>query len=202
MPKKPRKTKLAGPYIRAYKGPVYGGLGEDPQDPQDPPTKKARVRRESCALRPNATIQLCMRRQKPSVHPPVSDANSVCHIMRGLKDAAEENFYALHLDTRHNIIEIDHVSKGSVNGVEAHPREVFKSAILNNAAAIIIVHNHPSGDPTPSSMDLQLTKRIKEVGDLVGIQVLDHVIVGKTCKSIAEMGWMGADFAGYKKKIE
>lgn len=94
-----------------------------------------------------------------------------------LKDKKKEHFYVLSLDTRNHLLESEEVSKGSLDSSIVHPREVFKEAIANSAASVIFVHNHPSGDPTPSTDDIQLTKRLKEAGELVGIEVLDHIVV-------------------------
>lgn len=94
-----------------------------------------------------------------------------------LKGKKKEHFYVLSLDTRNHLLESEEVSKGSLDSSIVHPREVFKEAIANSAASVIFVHNHPSGDPTPSNDDIQLTKRLKEAGELVGIEVLDHIVV-------------------------
>ncbi len=82
------------------------------------------------------------------------------------------------LDRKNRVIGINTVSVGSLSSAVVHPREVFKPAILSNAAALIFGHNHPSGDPAPSPEDRVLTKRLVEGGKLLGIQVLDHIIVG------------------------
>ena len=87
-------------------------------------------------------------------------------------------FITLHLDGKNRIICMDLVSIGSLNQSIVHPREVFKTALLSNAAAIILVHQHPTGDPGPSSEDLAITRRLKEAGEIMGIKVLDHIIVG------------------------
>jgi DNA repair protein RadC len=94
-----------------------------------------------------------------------------------LKGKKKEHFYVLLLDIRNHLLELEEVSMGSLDSSIVHPREVFQKAILNSAASIIFVHNHPSGDPTPSNDDIQLTKRLIQVGELVGIEVLDHIIV-------------------------
>lgn len=73
---------------------------------------------------------------------------------------------------------VDCVSVGSLNQSIVHPREVFKTALISNAAALVLIHNHPSGDPSPSSEDIAITRRLKEAGDLLGVKVVDHVIVG------------------------
>jgi len=91
---------------------------------------------------------------------------------------AKEYFFTMHMDGKNRISCIDCVSIGSLNQCIVHPREVFKTALLSNAAAIILVHNHPTGDPSPSSEDIAITRRLKEAGELLGIKVLDHVIVG------------------------
>jgi DNA repair protein RadC len=85
----------------------------------------------------------------------------------------------LHLDSKHRILRDEVVSVGALTGTVAHPREVFKSAIKESAHSVILVHNHPSGDPTPSDEDLQMTKRLIESGEILGIKVLDHVIIGR-----------------------
>ena len=90
-----------------------------------------------------------------------------------------EQFMILHLDTKNKIIKDEIVSVGTLNASLIHPREIFKSAIKESAYAVILVHNHPSGDPEPSEEDKQITERLFEAGDLLGIKVLDHVIVGK-----------------------
>ena len=95
-----------------------------------------------------------------------------------LQDEPSEVFGILCLTTKHRVIAYHEVSRGALDATLVHPREVFKAAILANAAAIILAHNHPSGDPTPSPDDEALTRQVVAAGDLLGIQVLDHVIVG------------------------
>ncbi len=92
------------------------------------------------------------------------------------------------LNTKNNITGINVVSIGSLNSSLVHPREVFKAAILGNAAAIILAHNHPSGDPSPSPEDLEITRRLVEAGKILGIEVLDHVIIGDRWESLKERG--------------
>ena len=89
-----------------------------------------------------------------------------------------ENFIIACLDARNNITAIHTVSVGSINETRAHPREVFKIAILANSASIIIAHNHPSGDPSPSEEDVNVTRRITNAGKILGIEVLDHIVIG------------------------
>jgi DNA repair protein RadC len=94
-----------------------------------------------------------------------------------LKGKKKEHFLVVLLDTRNQLIRLSNVSVGSLSANIVHPREVFKEAISSSASACIFVHNHPSGDPTPSKEDIELTKRLIKVGEIVGIDVLDHIIV-------------------------
>jgi DNA repair protein RadC len=96
-----------------------------------------------------------------------------------LVDEKREMFYALLLDTKYRFISKVRISEGSLGASLVHPREVFRPAIREAAAAVLFVHNHPSGDPAPSGEDRRITERLREVGELVGIPVLDHVIVGR-----------------------
>lgn len=95
--------------------------------------------------------------------------------MRYLK---KEHFVILHLDTKHCVIGEETVSVGSLDASIVHPREIFKSAVKRSASAILCVHNHPSGDPTPSPEDISVTKRLVQAGKLLGIDVIDHIVVG------------------------
>jgi len=96
-----------------------------------------------------------------------------------LKDKKEEHFYILMLNTQNNVIGEERISIGILDASIVHPREVFKPAIRNSASKIILVHNHPSGDPTPSAEDKEITRRLMEAGEGLGIKVVDSVIVGK-----------------------
>jgi DNA repair protein RadC len=89
-----------------------------------------------------------------------------------------EVFGVLCLTTRYDPLAFHEVSRGSLDATTVHPREVFKAAVLINAAAIIVGHNHPSGDPQPSADDCQLTERLRRAGELLGIPLIDHVVIG------------------------
>ena len=95
-----------------------------------------------------------------------------------LRKEKRELFIVVLLNARHEVLATETVSVGSLNASIVHPREVFLPAILRSAASVVLVHNHPSGDPEPSEEDLTITKRLVEVGDLLGIGVLDHLIIG------------------------
>lgn len=106
-----------------------------------------------------------------------AQAATLCRSIIGQND--REELLALLLDAKHKVSAVHSVSVGSLTLSIVHPREVFKMAIISNAAAMIIAHNHPSGDPTPSQEDRQLTTRLKECGELIGISVLDHLVIGE-----------------------
>jgi len=107
-----------------------------------------------------------------------SPADAANLIMVELREFKQEILKVLLLNTKNVVIGIHNASMGSLNSSIVHPREIYKEAIRKSAAAIIMVHNHPSGDPTPSSEDIAATGRIKEVGKIIGIELLDHVIIG------------------------
>ncbi len=102
----------------------------------------------------------------------------------------QELFLVIGVDIRNGLIDVVEVARGSVAHVEVHPREVFRPLVRMAAAGAVLVHNHPSGDPTPSPDDIELTRRMREAGDLVGIPVIDHVVIGeRSFRSIGE--WLG-----------
>ena len=97
------------------------------------------------------------------------------------KEKKQEEFYVLYLDNKKNYLEKKRLFIGSINYSIAHPREIFKNAYLLSASFIICLHNHPSGDPTPSKEDIQITKNINEIGALHAIFLIDHIIIGRDC---------------------
>ncbi|MBP6874831.1 MAG: DNA repair protein RadC [Candidatus Eisenbacteria bacterium] len=107
--------------------------------------------------------------------------------------AQKEHFLAVHLNTRHVPTSLEVVSIGTLSTSLVHPREVFRSAISSGTASLILVHNHPSGDPTPSPDDIEITTRLLKVGELVGIEILDHVILaGERYFSFREESLLGS----------
>ncbi len=95
-----------------------------------------------------------------------------------VQEEAQEVFGILILNTKNKIVAVHEISRGILNSSLIHPREVFKPAVLHNASSIICFHNHPSGDPNPSKDDVDVTRRLVEAGEIMGIDILDHVIVG------------------------
>lgn len=103
----------------------------------------------------------------------------------------QEVFMVITLNSKNNILSKKEIFKGSLNSSLVHPREVFKEALKSSAASIIVCHNHPSGDPTPSKEDINVTKRIKECGNIMGIELLDHIIIGdNNYISLKEKGYL------------
>jgi DNA repair protein RadC len=100
-------------------------------------------------------------------------------IRAGIQDKAKEHFKLILLNSRNRVISISNISTGTLTTSLVHPREVFKEAITHSAASVVLAHNHPSGDPEPSEDDLKITKKLVESGKILGIEVIDHIIVGK-----------------------
>ena len=110
----------------------------------------------------------------------VSSPNDVASMLYGeMGTFNQEVLKLIILNTKNEITKIKDVFKGSLNSSLVHPREIFNEAIRNSAASIIICHNHPSGDPTPSDEDIKVTTRLKECGEIIGIKLIDHIIIGR-----------------------
>ncbi|PIV20769.1 MAG: hypothetical protein COZ69_09525 [Deltaproteobacteria bacterium CG_4_8_14_3_um_filter_45_9] len=110
----------------------------------------------------------------------IKDPQSVVKAIRAsIKDKAKEHFKLILLNPRNRIIGISTISIGTLNASLVHPREVFKDAITHSAASVVLAHNHPSGDPEPSEDDIKITKKLVESGKILGIEVIDHIIIGK-----------------------
>ncbi|MFF2092054.1 MULTISPECIES: DNA repair protein RadC [Paenibacillus] len=113
------------------------------------------------------------------------------YVMEDLRYLNKEHFVCLFLNTKNHIIARETLSIGTLNASLVHPREVFRAAIKCSSASLICVHNHPSGDPQPSPEDIALTKRLMEAGELVGIEVLDHLVIGDgRFISLKEQGYL------------
>ncbi len=127
-----------------------------------------------------AAIELGRRYQKPSLAGAsfCSSLDVVEYYRPRMKDAKKETFRCALLDTKNKILREEIVSIGSLTASIVHPRDTFKAAIRESAAAVIFIHNHPSGDSKPSQEDILLTKRLVQAGEVLGIQVLDHIIIG------------------------
>ena len=127
-----------------------------------------------------ASIELSKRILKGKQTRLFLNPKDVFNAMQDLAGSKKEHFVVFYLNIRNQEIVRDIVSIGTLNASLVHPREIFENAIKNNAASILIAHNHPSGDPEPSVEDIDVTNRIKEAGEILGIELTDHVIVTKT----------------------
>jgi DNA repair protein RadC len=114
-----------------------------------------------------------------SPKPKINRGADIHKQFKWLEDMPKEFFVVAHMNTKNDIISHEITSVGILDASIIHPREVFKTAILQNSSRIILIHNHPSGDPAPSDEDLRITTKFKEAGELLGIEVLDHIIIGK-----------------------
>ncbi|MDO8725917.1 MAG: DNA repair protein RadC [Candidatus Methanoperedens sp.] len=111
--------------------------------------------------------------------PKINSMDDVVRIVKPMiADPNKEFFMALYLNTKNGVLKQEVISIGSLNANIVHPREIFKAACMISASSIIVAHNHPSGDPTPSREDIEITKKLHEAGKMMGIELLDHVIIG------------------------
>ncbi len=111
--------------------------------------------------------------------PKISGMDDVIKAVKPMiSDPNKEFFMALYLNTKNGILKQEVISIGSLNANIVHPREIFKTACMVSASSIIVAHNHPSGDPSPSREDIEITKKLSEAGKMMGIGLLDHVIIG------------------------
>ncbi|SFF52347.1 DNA replication and repair protein RadC [Halobacillus alkaliphilus] len=112
-------------------------------------------------------------------------------VMEEMRDLKQEHFICLFLNTKNQVLHRQTIFIGSLNASIVHPREVFKEAVKRSAASIICAHNHPSGDPTPSQEDIQVTRRLQECGKMIGIELLDHLVIGdQKFISLKEKGYL------------
>lgn len=126
----------------------------------------------------SASISAVVYTVREASGPAISHQDDIAALFDDVRKAAREMFFVVTLDQKNRIIDRHLISMGSLTASLVHPREVFRPAILDAAAAVAFIHNHPSGDTTPSAEDRKLTKRLVECANLLGIRVLDHVIVG------------------------
>ncbi len=126
---------------------------------------------------------------RPCINTP-EDVVDLCAVQ--LRGRDREHFWSLSLNIKNRLLKMSEVSVGSLNASIVHPRELFKDAVKASAASVVVVHNHPSGDATPSGADIQLTRRLVKAGDVLGIDVLDHVVIGDggEFSSLRDLGYM------------
>jgi DNA repair protein RadC len=154
-------------------------------------------RDKAIALKAAFTLAQRMAQEIRMESPVLEGADRVADLLReDLRLHSIETFHAILLNTRRRLIRIEKISDGTLDSILVHPREVFRAAISAGAAAIVLVHNHPSGDPSPSDADIRVTQDLIRAGQLLKIEVLDHVILGarsqdrpKDYVSLREMGY-------------
>ena len=158
----------------------FGSLDELARRPVEEIAKQHGVG-DAKAIQLKAAFELAKRltRHKAGQTAITTPADAAAVLREEVRLLDREEFRVLLLNTKHVLLKQAHVSRGSLNASIVEPREVFKDAIAASAAAVILAHNHPSGDPTPSAEDVSITKRLVKAGELLGIAVLDHVILGK-----------------------
>jgi DNA repair protein RadC len=160
-------------------------------------TVKGIGRDKAIALKSAFTLARRMAREFQGEKPVLDTPSSVAdHLREENRSYEVEHFQAVLLNVRRKLIRVEHISQGLLDSLLVHPREVFRPAIAANASALVLVHNHPSGDPTPSEADIRVTRDLIRAGQLLKIEVLDHVILGrrvanngKDYVSLREMGF-------------
>ena len=118
------------------------------------------------------------------------DAAAIGREFMRIHEESEEYMYMICMNMKNKVIGVFEISHGTVNASLVQPREVFQKALLANAVSIILMHNHPSGDPTPSRQDIEITTRLVEAGKIVGVEVLDHIVIGDRYSSLKEKGYL------------
>jgi DNA repair protein RadC len=154
-------------------------------------------RDKAVTLKAAFTLAQLMAKEMQAEAPLLDTPERVADLMRELVRFSDvERFHVLLLNTRRRLVRVDSISQGTLDTILVHPREVFRSAIAANAAAVVLVHNHPSGDPTPSEADIKVTRDLIRAGQLLKIDLLDHVILGrktaerpKDYASLRELGY-------------
>jgi DNA repair protein RadC len=143
-------------------------------------TVKGVGRDKAVTLKAAFTLAQRMARELHADLPVMDAPEKVAALLRDeIREHEVEHFHALLLNTRRRLIRREMLSKGTLDSTVVHPREVFRSAIAANASAVVLVHNHPSGDPQPSEADIRITRDLIRAGQLLRIEVLDHVILGR-----------------------
>lgn len=149
------------------------------------PAKACQIK---AAIELGRRMMLSKNEDLPRVKSPKDVAD---HLMSKMDYLKQEHFKVILLDNKNNVLKIENISIGTLTATLVHPRDVFSGAIRKQAASVILVHNHPSGDPSPSQEDIAITKRLVSAGEILGISVFDHIIIGKKrFASLKEFGYM------------
>lgn len=131
------------------------------------------------------------RRLHRQTGPPVTSPQEAYLLVADMAELRKEHFRCLYLDARRRLLSSETISIGTLTASLVHPREVFQPAVARSAASVLVAHNHPSGDPEPSAEDLALTRRLRQAGDILGIELVDHLVVGRgSYVSLKELGYL------------
>ncbi len=131
------------------------------------------------------------RRLHRQTGPPVTSPQEAYLLVADMAELRKEHFRCLYLDARRRLLSSETISIGTLTASLVHPREVFQPAVARSAASLLVAHNHPSGDPEPSAEDLALTRRLRQAGDILGIELVDHLVVGRgSYVSLKELGYL------------
>lgn len=176
----PAKSPAENETMNSVKSRAGAGSGDTPA--KDPAKGTAKKRKTTRPLKKHYQYIIPQYRlilvKEPGVKPTkITDPISFHHFIQPLTQYSEEHFVAFHLDAKFQVIGYHEVSKGTLNASLVHPREVFKAALLSNAYAIIVAHNHPSGSVSASREDIETTKQLIKAGKIMGVNVIDHCIV-------------------------
>lgn len=144
------------------------------------------------SLKLYALFQIAIELYRPTTPTYIKSPQDVYDLLAAeLRHLQQEHFICIYLNVKNSVIGQETLAIGSLNATIVHPREIFKLAMRRSSASIICVHNHPSGDPTPSPQDIELTKRLIIAGEIIGIDVLDHVVIGgRKYISMKEQGFV------------
>jgi len=145
---------------------------------------KAKAAELKAALEIGRRLLLARGGERPRIGSPAEAAAYLGSTLRGLE---QETLKVLLLDSRHRVLDVETIALGSLNVVATRMGDVFRAAVRRNCAAVILAHNHPSGDTEPSADDVNLTRRAKEAGDLLRIEVLDHLVIGRSTEGFASI---------------
>ncbi|MDA8234549.1 MAG: DNA repair protein RadC [Clostridia bacterium] len=162
--------------VLTEQGHLHGLVGVTMEElSQTPGIGLAKAAQIKAAIELGKRVAMADPESRPVIKNP-GDASRL--VMGEMRHLDREHFRVILLNTKNHVLSIEDVSIGSLSTSIVHPREVFKNPIRKSAAALILLHNHPSGDPTPSREDIEVTKRLEEAGRLLGIEILDHLIIG------------------------
>ena len=174
-------ANLAGPFVAEALLKQYGGLTKLAQASFDElQNVKGIGQSKAAAIKSAFLLAQRLTRESYADAPVLDTPERVADFLREANRVyTVENFQVVFLNTRRRLMSVENISQGTLDTLLVHPREVFAPAIAKRAAAIILVHNHPSGDPNPSEADIKVTRDLIRVGQLLKIEVLDHIILGK-----------------------